>query len=902
MKGQDQVARRPESDHVHPIQEDADTKMAGETEVKGASDGSIDTVPKKRSLENQPSSLTTLADQSSQQWSDTATQRSPPSTQPAPLSTTPDSLIPSASAPRLGALHKRRASTSPEKFNTGKFEPLPLQTGINPYKRARLENKLEIKYDETGTPRIASATPSYALPSGRTITGSTLLNPKYRQIPPPTVRRPFSVLNAILRNGDLIKHLVSCVPIPALITLYAISKPFHYLFNGAYTAYILENMRTWAPGADKIYPWRCYAELCIKDPRLRQKSLWKGQDVSKKYEDLRDLPSIRWLQMVAWRYAICKDMLIQLATKGLRCPAGSLDAVRRVWFIMDLPLNAHRIALMRSESYITNKTLFRATTFFLKVDMFFTDPDGPVIPHNTGTMNPAMHPPQWQASSFTGVPFRKLLTAERHLTSLWRVLRGWGPDSATGMMTMTRLDLLKLWVRHKYHLPVDVPDHIKRQSIMGVPWHQVGTANLERTSVAIVKLSSGGTTAILHPAIFSKATNNTHQEQQLLYPHAKRLLLPTTKPREELLRPDELVMKEGVRRKGQLHRGWARAMLWGFCDDFGRNLPLRTEKELLEWSQGKGPKSYFIRDEDIEKAREEMMKRMRRDEEDAAKAKGEAKGTVAAETEDQGEGTADCETWELVELPDATDTINGSSSNAYINFQLNSRFGSLSLQVRPSIKTESNTATPHKASEYQQEHSLLFQLPAELRLCIYEMILHVPTTAHGLQLVRSPAHSDKHTVLALILTCGRVLAEAVGIFYSINRLFNISPLFWQTIGQRRKDAITMLSLSVSSAAATLIELRHLHNAANVRSIQIIRQSSIRFIDPSSWRLMAPQLISELEGSKQLDDIQFFTPDARDMTSEELCRKAKLDEVDCRLIDAAPASNRGLIPNEGVAKV
>ncbi|KAK3679937.1 hypothetical protein LTR78_000314 [Recurvomyces mirabilis] len=635
MKEQDLVGRSAESDHEHPTQEDADTKMADETEVKGASDDSIDTVPKKRSTESPPCSSTTLADRSSQQSSDTATPHSSLAADPTSEATTSDLPTPAPSAPRIGKLHKRRASTSPEKFNTGKFEPLPLQTTVNPHKRPRLENKLEIKYDEDGTPRIASVTPSYALPSGRTNVGSTLLNPKYRQIPPTTSRRPFSVLNAILRNGDLIKHLVSCLPIPALITLYAISKPFHYLFNGAYTAYILENMRTWAPGADKIYPWRCYAELCIKDPRLRQKSLWKGQDVSKKYGDLRDLPSIRWLQMVAWRYAICKDMLIQLATKGLRCPAGTLDAVRRVWFIMDLPLNAHRIALMRSDSYITIKTLFRATTFFLKVDMYFTDPAAPIIPHNTGTMNPAMHPPQWQGSSFTGVPFRKLLTAERHLTSLWRVLRGWGPDSATGMMAMTRLDLLKLWVRHKYHLPVDVPDHVKRQSIMGVPWDKIGIANLERTSVSIIKLSSGGTTAILHPAIFSKATNNTHQEQQLLYPHAKRLLLPTTKPREELLRPDELIMKEGVRRKGQLHRGWARAMLWGFCDDFGRNLPLRTEKELLEWSQGKGSKSYFIRNEDIEKARAEMIRRMRKDDEEAEKAKGEAEDIVGAEIGDQ---------------------------------------------------------------------------------------------------------------------------------------------------------------------------------------------------------------------------------------------------------------------------
>ncbi|KAK3679936.1 hypothetical protein LTR78_000313 [Recurvomyces mirabilis] len=257
------------------------------------------------------------------------------------------------------------------------------------------------------------------------------------------------------------------------------------------------------------------------------------------------------------------------------------------------------------------------------------------------------------------------------------------------------------------------------------------------------------------------------------------------------------------------------------------------------------------------------------------------------------EGIDEDETWEIVERPSETDTTKQSSSDAYINFQLNSRFGSLSLQVKPSIEATSNTETPHMGSGHQQEQSLLFQLPAELRLCIYEMALHVPTTAHGLRLIRSPVGSNKPSVLALYLTCRRALAEAEGIFYSINRLHNVPPLFWQTIGQKRQNAITMLSLSVTSAAAALVELQSLRIATN---------SSIRFLDPSSWRLMAPQLITELGGFKQLNDVQIFTPEALDETNEELSRKGKLDEVDRRFRDAAPARNTGLIPDEGVASV
>ncbi|KAK5116253.1 hypothetical protein LTR62_008580 [Meristemomyces frigidus] len=604
----DQAGREPASDHERPIHDGADAVMESGAEVRGQGDHQ-DGLATLRFL----SSMTTVEGQSHRclQELEDSSRLGPTSLTISPhvVSTVSKTtgVEPCPTKQRLGNLHKRRASASPEKFDTGKFEPQslrlngqPVHPGHNPHKRARLENKLEIKYDQLGTPRIASFTPIYALPFGRKISGSKLLNPGFATS---NNTRPFSVLNAILRNGDLLKHLVGCLPIPALITLYATSKPFHYLFNGAYAAFIRENMRTWAPGSDSIYPWRCYQDLCIKDPRIRQKSSWKGQDVKKKYEDLRNVPSIRWLQMVAWRYAICKDILIQLATKGLRCPAGTLDALRRMWFVMDLPLNAHRIALMRSEAYITKTTIFRATLFFLKVDMFFTDPTGPRVPGNAANMDLAVYLPELQGCGFTGVALRKLLMAGKHFTALWRVLHGWNPDSKAPIQPMNRLDLLKLWVRHKYHLPDDSPDHVKRQSIMGIPWNEVGTASLERTGVSITELPTGMPSIALNPSISSIQMQTTHTDQQLLYPHRKYLILPTQKPREVLLRPDELVMREGIRRQLRLHETWARSMLWGFCDDLGRNLPVRTEKELLDWSQGKKPMSYWKSDQELLKAK-----------------------------------------------------------------------------------------------------------------------------------------------------------------------------------------------------------------------------------------------------------------------------------------------------------
>ncbi|KAI7307639.1 hypothetical protein KC315_g13690 [Hortaea werneckii] len=494
-----------------------------------------------------------------------------------------------APLPKLGNLHKRRASDSPEKFNTGNFNPLPLHinaagsasTGPPPVKRARVENKVEISYDSVGTPRIASVTPKTGLPSGK----STF---RWYREELGFGTKEFSVFNALLRHHDLLLLLVSYLTVPSLISLYSISKPFHCIFNCNYLAFILSISNTWAPNAATIYPWRCFKSLCVRDPQLKVKSSMIGRHLQAQHQNLREIPSLKWLQMVVWRQGVCKDMLIQLATKGLRCPPGTLDAVRRMWLILDFPLNAQRIALCRSPEYITPKTIFLATFFFLKVDMAFTDPAGPVFRTNAQHNNAAAFPRRLDGRGTVGCDLRELLTSERNFTPLWRVLRGWSPDPNLPRIPMNRLDILKLWIRHEYRLPDRASAKAKQQSILGVPWHQVGTASLERTGSALVTIN-GKTTTLIDPGLTSSKDLQTHTAQQLLYPHAKRIIVPEAKPREKLMRPEELMMKEGVRRKMGLHRHWIRMMLWGFCDSMGRNFIDWGEEELVRYMQGKTP-------------------------------------------------------------------------------------------------------------------------------------------------------------------------------------------------------------------------------------------------------------------------------------------------------------------------
>lgn len=277
------------------------------------------------------------------------------------------------------------------------------------------------------------------------------------------------------------------------------------------------------------------------------------------------------------------------------------DLGQRMWFLMDLPLNSQRLALIQTPSYISSKTLEMLTYFLLKVDMLFTDPVHPPFPLN--------HPDQLSFPNHlaggapSGVPLRKLLLAERHLTSLWRVMRGWTWDPREPQVRMTRMDVLRLWVRHRYSHPPEIPENIKKQSIMSVPWWEVGASGYERTGVSFFNLADDKKVVLSHPSI--AGTGITPDEQQkLLYPHHRRLIFPNEKPREKLLRPDELLIRECIRRGMAMHTRWARMMLYGFSDDAGYPFPVFTEEQYLAIGRQQNPFKKKVRVEDGEEQRQ----------------------------------------------------------------------------------------------------------------------------------------------------------------------------------------------------------------------------------------------------------------------------------------------------------
>lgn len=226
--------------------------------------------------------------------------------------------------------------------------------------RSRKKLKVEMMYDCLGMPQLRHASTAAAamkstdkettseIPSGPTVVAyqaqqdneAALTDQAGNSLPGTPIsamqlsdqpaRKTFSLLGAFVEDSSLIIELVSYLTIPALLSWYAIDRKFHWYYNKNCTAFMLASVRTWAPGAESIYPWRFYQHLCLKDPTKRQKekSGHLGPEIFKLNLFSRDCPSMRWLQMVVWREGVVTDMVIQLMIKGLRVPPGTIDAVK----------------------------------------------------------------------------------------------------------------------------------------------------------------------------------------------------------------------------------------------------------------------------------------------------------------------------------------------------------------------------------------------------------------------------------------------------------------------------------------------------------------------------------------------------------------------------------------------
>ncbi len=248
--------------------------------------------------------------------------------------------------------------------------------------------------------------------------------------------RRFSIFNALLKYPELTLELSKQLDIEDLISLYAISKEFHFLVNGRFTAMILGQSNAKASESSKTFIFRCYKSLCMRDPARRMNQT--------KPDELRFIPSFRWLRMILFREAVVDDILGSLAAEGHRLPKRTRLTIKKIWFTIDISDNARRIGLMHNTTFWSNKDLFLATMFFIKLDMRLTHP----------------------TAGNGEIGLRKMLIGQRSLSMLAKVLRR--EDMKT------QVDMLRMIVRFNYE-----PPRHRQMDIMGVPSQEIGRLQYE---------------------------------------------------------------------------------------------------------------------------------------------------------------------------------------------------------------------------------------------------------------------------------------------------------------------------------------------------------------------------------------------------------------------------------------
>ena len=248
--------------------------------------------------------------------------------------------------------------------------------------------------------------------------------------------RQFSIFTALLNFPELALETAKHWDVDDLVSIYAISKDFHQLVNRRLTSVILSQSIGKAAESSRTFIFRCYPDLCYVDPAVRENDSRPGT--------IRFIPSLRWLRMVLFRETVVDEIISLLAAEGHRFPARTSLTLKKIWFTLDVGDNGRRVALIHNERFWTDKDLYYATMFSIKLDMRLTDP----------------------VAGNGEIGLRKMLLGQRSLSTLWRVLRG---EEVT-----TQLDLLRMRVQWDY-----TPRWPRQMSVLGVLANEVGRMQKE---------------------------------------------------------------------------------------------------------------------------------------------------------------------------------------------------------------------------------------------------------------------------------------------------------------------------------------------------------------------------------------------------------------------------------------
>ena len=358
--------------------------------------------------------------------------------------------------------------------------------------------------------------PGLVLPSIETPLPRPAVNPRKRKYTPfhdlsyrRTNNPNFNVFSdGILRTPDLLFYFVSSLPVKTCLSLYAMSKDFHNAINQRFVTMILSTAFIKAPESAQIFTFRGYGPLATIDPRYKDPSQRIPHPNPEKAAlgIPRLVPGFKWLQMIMYREKVVHEILAIMAEDGIPIPPKTSVVLKHIWFSMDFPGTGQRIGYFHNRKKVTDLDIFYGTMFVIRLDMRFTVPTA----GHTANM---------------GGYLRRLVMGQRSLSYLWKVLKG--------LKLRTQFEALKEWVRFKYR-PSDPAD--RHHSVFGIPPWELGRGCL---------VNWGG-------PVFNKEgirLRSTQEDRKFI-----------------LIRPDQILLRECIKRQLNMSRWHLKMMLWGYVD------------------------------------------------------------------------------------------------------------------------------------------------------------------------------------------------------------------------------------------------------------------------------------------------------------------------------------------------
>ncbi|KAG8665737.1 hypothetical protein FPOAC2_10819 [Fusarium poae] len=267
------------------------------------------------------------------------------------------------------------------------------------------------------------------------------------------------MISALCINLELAIEIGKHLRPQDIVNLYIASRSFRSAING----HMLSCIRMWidskSPEAGKVFHWKLYGKMLIRDPQDRKSAVNDAQHLEARWNSVklnpkgtRLIPGFRYLKMVLSRECCCREILAMMARMGFLMPESMYGTLLRLWVLMEISTTRQRQLFLRNEKYWTDQHLYNVQFFLVKLAMAFN--------------HPFFHPIK--------LDMVHLMMGQKGLHPLWQLLMKQRYTNLSELMELkTRYDLRfprSVWTNILLH------DHPKAYN---VPLRQVGLGHME---------------------------------------------------------------------------------------------------------------------------------------------------------------------------------------------------------------------------------------------------------------------------------------------------------------------------------------------------------------------------------------------------------------------------------------